>query len=259
MTLAAVHPTAVVDPGAELGHEVQVGPYAVIGPQVQVGDGCVLGPHAVLERNVRLGAGVSVAAGAVLGGPPQDIRYRDEETWVDVGPGTVIREHTTINRATAASGITRVGAGCFLMSYVHVAHDCQIGDGVVIANATQLSGHVIIEEHANLSGLVAVHQFVTIGCHAIIGGASRIPQDIPPYVKAVGNPVKLFGLNRVGLERAGFGREVLASLKHAYRLLFNSALPRAEAVAALAEEARRVPEVRRLIQFVTAARRGVPA
>jgi UDP-N-acetylglucosamine acyltransferase len=259
VTLTAVHPTAVVDSGAELGHDVQVGPYTVIGPGVQVGDGCALGPHVVLERNVRLAEGVTVAAGAVLGGPPQDTGYRDEETWVEVGPGTVIREHTTINRATAASGVTRVGAGCFLMSYVHVAHDCQIGEGVRIANGTQLSGHVIIEERANLSGLVAVHQFVTIGCHAMIGGSSRIPQDIPPYVKAVGNPVRLFGLNSVGLERAGFGGEVRAALKHAYRLLFNSALPRAEAITALGAEARRFPEVERLLQFVTATRRGVPA
>lgn len=259
MTLTAVHPTAVVDPGAELGHEVLVGPYAVIGPQVQVGDGCVLGPHVVLERNVRLAEGVTIAAGAVLGGAPQDTAYREEETWVEVGAGTVIREYTTINRATAATGVTRVGAGCFLMSYVHVAHDCQIGAGVLIANATQLSGHVTIEEHAILSGLVAVHQFVTIGCHAMIGGSSRIPQDIPPYVKAVGNPVKLFGLNSVGLERAGFRREVRIALKHAYRLLFNSAMPRAEAVAALAAEADHFPEVERLVRFVTAARRGVPA
>jgi len=254
-----IHPTALVDPGARFGEGVEIGPFAIVGPDVIVGDRCRIGPRATLERYVRLGAGVSVGEGSLLGGPPQDFKFKDEETWVEVGPGTVIREYATINRGTAATGKTVVGANCFLMSYVHVAHDCQIGDGVVIANATQLSGHVIIEEHANLSGLVAVHQFVRIGCHAIIGGASRIPQDIPPYVKAVGNPVKLFGLNRVGLERAGFGREVLASLKHAYRLLFTSALPRAGAVAALAEEARRVPEVRRLIQFVTAARRGVPA
>ena len=148
-------------------------------------------------------------------------------TWVEIGPRTVIREHSTVNRATAATGVTRVGADCFLMTYVHVAHDCRIGDGVTIANATQLSGHVTIEDQASLSGLIAVHQFVTIGTHAFVGGASRVPQDIPPYVKAVGNPVKLFGLNTVGLQRAGFSPDTLGALKRAYRLLFNSALPRA--------------------------------
>lgn len=259
MSRAGVHPTAVVDPEALLGQDVEVGPFAVIGPQVTVGAGCRLGAHAVLERNVRLAAGVSVGPGAVLGGPPQDIKYREEETWVEVGPRTVIREFSTINRATAASGTTRVGADCFLMTYVHVAHDCQIGEGVTIANATQLSGHVTIEEHATLSGLIAVHQFVTIGTHAFVGGASRIPQDIPPYVKAVGNPVELFGLNTVGLERAGFSRETLAALKHAYRLLFNSDRPRTAVIAELQAEYHRAPEVGRLLAFVAQARRGVPA
>jgi UDP-N-acetylglucosamine acyltransferase len=254
-----IHPTAVVDPDAALGHGVEIGPYAVVGPEVEIGDGVRLGPHVVLERQVRLGSGVSVGAGAVLGSAPQDVKYAGEETWVEIGAGTVIREHTTVNRATAATGVTRVGAGCFLMTYVHVAHDCQIGDGVTIANATQLSGHVTVEDQATLSGLIAVHQFVTIGTHAFVGGASRINQDIPPYLKAVGNPVELFGLNTVGLTRAGFKPETLNRLKHAYRLLFNSSIPRSQALAELAGDAAASPEVRRLADFVAQARRGVPA
>lgn len=256
---AVIHATAVIDPDAQLGAEIEIGPYAVIGPRCDVGDGCRLGPHVVLERQVRLGQGVAVGAGSVLGSDPQDLKYRGEETWVEIGDRTVIREHSTIHRGSAASGLTRVGADCFLMTYVHVAHDCRIGDGVTIANSTQLSGHVTVEERATLSGLIAVHQFVTIGTHAFVGGASRVNQDLPPYIKAVGNPVELFGLNSVGLQRAGFAPHVLAALKRAYRQLFNSDLPRPEAIALLAGDAEEFPEVRRLVDFVGHARRGVPA
>jgi UDP-N-acetylglucosamine acyltransferase len=254
----AIHPTAVVDADTLLGDDVEIGPYAVIGPGVTLGDGVRLGPHVVLERNVRLGAGVVIGAGAVLGSDPQDLKYRQEATWVDVGPRTVIRECSTVNRGTAATGTTRIGADCFLMTYVHVAHDCAIGDEVSIANATQLSGHVTVEDHATLSGLIAVHQFVTIGGYAFVGGASRVNQDIPPYLKAVGNPVQLFGLNSVGLTRAGFPAETVAALKRAYRQLFNTAMPRAEAVARLEQAMAASPEVHRLVTFVTSARRGVP-
>ena len=176
-----------------------------------------------------------------------------------VGDRTVIREHTTLNRGSAASGLTRVGADCFLMTYVHVAHDCRIGDGVTIANSTQLSGHVTVESRATLSGLIAIHQFVTIGTHAFVGGASRVNQDIPPYLKAVGNPVELFGLNTVGLQRAGFPPATVAALKRAYRQLFNSDIPRPDAIAALEADCGAHPEVRRLVEFVRRAPRGVPA
>ena len=258
MSLLA-HPTAVIDGSARMGQDVEIGPYVVIGPEVGVGDGCRLGPHVVLERNVRLGNEVQVGAGAVLGSLPQDRKYQGEETWVEVGPRTVIREYATVNRGTAATGATTIGADCFLMTYVQVAHDCRIGDGVTIANPTQLSGHVTVEAQAFLSGLIAVHQFVTIGTHAFVGGASRVSQDLPPYVKAGGNPVRLCGLNSVGLTRAGFTPEVLSGLKHAYRLLFNDPRPRAAALATLPPEFGRLPEVARLIGFVGGARRGVPA
>jgi UDP-N-acetylglucosamine acyltransferase len=254
-----IHPTAVVDAAARLGQDVDIGPYAVVGPAVEIGDGSRLGPHVVLEQNVRLAEGVQIGAGSILGSAPQDVKYRGEESWVEVGSRTVIREHTTVNRGSSATGLTSIGGDCFLMTYVHIAHDCRLGDGVTIANATQLSGHVTVEDRATLSGLIAIHQFVTIGTHAFVGGASRVNQDIPPYVKAVGNPIELFGLNSVGLQRAGFPPETLAALKRAYRLLFNSALSRSEARAALADEAARCAEVSRLVDFVTTARRGVPA
>ena len=256
---ARIHPTALVDPAAQLGDDVEVGPFAIIGPAVSLGERCRIGPRATLERNVRLGPGVRVGEGSILGGDPQDLKYRGEESWVEVGEGTVIREYTTVNRGTARSGVTRIGAQCYLMSYVHVAHDCRIADGVLLANAAQLAGHVTVEERANLSGLVAVHQFVTIGAYAFIGGCSRVSQDIPPYVMAVGNPVELFGLNTVGLQRAGFAPDTVAALKRVYRYCFNSGLNFSQAIDRARMELPPLPEIQRFLEFLAASERGVPA
>jgi UDP-N-acetylglucosamine acyltransferase len=254
-----IHPTAIVDPGACIGKDVVIGPYALIGPDVFIGDGCHIRARATLEQYVRLGSGVTVGIGSVLGGEPQDLKFGGEETWVEVGDGTRIREYATINRGTSASGATRVGAGCFIMSYVHLAHDCYIGDGVIIANATQLAGHVTIHDRAILSGLVAVHQFVTIGSMAFIGGASRVNQDIPPFVKAVGNPVELYGLNTVGLRRANYPGETVTALKRAYRLFFNSDLNLSQAQERARQELPSIPEVGLLLEFVASSQRGIPA
>lgn len=253
-----IHPTAIVDPAAQLGADVEVGPFVIIGPQVTVGDGCRLEARVTLERNVRLGAGVRVGIGSILGGSPQDVKFGGEETWVEVGDRTVIREYSTVNRGTAATGVTKVGAGCFLMTYVHIAHDCHLGDGVIIANGTQLAGHVTIHDRAILSGLVAVHQFVTIGSMAFIGGASRVNQDIPPFVKAVGNPVELYGLNTVGLRRAAYAPETVIALKRAYRLFFNSDLNLSQAQERARQELPQVPEVDLFLQFIASTARGVP-
>jgi len=254
-----IHPTALVDPSAELGRDVSVGPFSIVGPNVIVGDGCRLGPRVTLHQNVRLADEVSVGDGSILGGDPQDLKYRGEETWVEIGTGTIIREYSTINRATAATFKTTVGARCFIMSYVHLAHDCHVGDDVVIANATQCAGHVTIHDRAVLSGLNAVHQFVTIGTYAFVGGGSRVNQDIPPYVKAVGNPMELYGLNSIGLQRAGFPAETVAALKRAYRLFFNSDLNLSQALERARSELPVVPEVDRFLAFVESSERGVPA
>jgi UDP-N-acetylglucosamine acyltransferase len=256
---ATIHPTALIDPAAELGSDVSVGPFAIVGPKVIVGNGCRIGPHAILERNVTLAERVKIGAGAILGAAPQDFSYRDEETWVDVGAGTTIREYTTIHRGTQATGRTTVGAGCFLMTYVHVAHDCKVGDGVIIANSTQLAGHVTIHDRATLSGLNAVHQFVTIGSFAFVGGATRVNQDIPPYVKAVGNPMELYGLNTIGLQRSGFPMDTITALKRAYRLFFNSELNLSQALERARIDLPALPEVERFISFVESSARGVPA
>ncbi|HEU5304515.1 MAG TPA: acyl-ACP--UDP-N-acetylglucosamine O-acyltransferase [Gemmatimonadales bacterium] len=254
-----IHPTALVDPSAELGSGVVIGPYAIIGPQVTIGDRCRIGPRATLQRNVRLANGVTVGDGSVLGGDPQDHKYNGEETWVEIGENTVIREYSTINRATAATLKTTVGARCFIMTYVHLAHDCHVGDDVVIANATQCAGHVTIHDRAILSGLNAVHQFVTIGTYSFVGGGSRVNQDIPPYVKAVGNPMELYGLNSIGLQRAGFSGETVAALKRAYRLFFNSDLNLSQALERARTELPALPEVERFVTFVESSERGVPA
>jgi UDP-N-acetylglucosamine acyltransferase len=257
--MTSVHPTAIVDRSAELGADVVVGPFTIIGPDVIVGDGCHIASHATLERNVRLAAGVRVGQGSVLGGDPQDLKFRGEETWVEIGARTVIREYSTINRGTAATGLTRVGEGSFIMTYVHLAHDCRIGDGVIIANGTQLAGHVAVNDRATVSGLVAVHQFVTIGAHAFVGGCSRVNQDIPPFVRAVGNPVELYGLNSIGLQRAGFDHEVVRALKRLYRLFFNSELNLSQAAERARVELPPLPEVEQFLEFVIRSQRGVPA
>ncbi len=254
---ARIHPTAIVDPSAELGQDVEIGPWSMVGPRCVLGDGVVLSPRATLERDVTLGQRVRIGVGSVLGGDPQDLKYRGEHTRVEIGDDTVVREYATINRGTSHSLVTTVGRNCFLMSYVHLAHDCQLGDGVIISNGTQLAGHVIVEDRATISGLCAAHQFVRIGMHAFVGGCSRVAQDVPPYVKAVGNPVKLFGLNSVGLQRNGFPDAVVKELKRAYRLMFRSEHNVSQGLIRARAECEALPEVTRFLDFVEQSERGV--
>jgi UDP-N-acetylglucosamine acyltransferase len=254
---ARVHPTAIVDSGAVLGDGVEVGAHAIVGPGCTLGTGCVLAPRAVLERNVCLGAGVRIGIGSILGGDPQDLKFAGEETRVQIGDDTVIREYCTINRGTAQSRVTSVGQGSFIMSYVHLAHDCHIGNGVILANGVQLAGHITVEDRAIISGLTAIHQFVSIGTYAFIGGCSRVPKDVPPYVRAVGNPVRLYGLNGVGLRRHRFDPAVVLELKRAYRLLFRSELNLSQAVARVRAELPDLPELRCLLAFLERSERGV--
>jgi UDP-N-acetylglucosamine acyltransferase len=257
MTMTStIHPTAIVSSDAELGADVQVGAYAIIGEGCTVGDGCIISARAVLEKNVTLGARVKVGVGTVLGGDPQDLKYKGEHTTVEIGEGTTIREYTTINRGTTQSYKTTVGKNCFLMSYVHLAHDCHVGNGVIISNGTQLAGHVTIDEKAILSGLVAVHQFATIGRFSFIGGCSRVAKDVPPYVKAVGNPIKLYGLNSVGLERNGIPEDVRRELKRAYRLFFKSELNLSQARERAAAELKPFPEIKEFLEFFDRSDRG---
>lgn len=254
---ARIHPTAIVDSSAVLGSDVEIGAWAIIGPRCTLGNGTQIAARATLEQNVRLGERVNIGIGAVLGGDPQDLKYRGEETWVDIGDDSSVREYSTINRGTAHSLTTRVGRGCFLMSYVHLAHDCHLGDNIIISNGTQLAGHVTIEDKVTISGLCAVHQFSRIGRHAFIGGMSRVPQDVPPFVRAVGNPLKLFGLNSVGLRRSGFEEDTLRELKRAYRLCFRSDLNLSQGVERARIEVDALPEVDQFLTFIEASQRGV--
>jgi UDP-N-acetylglucosamine acyltransferase len=254
---AGIHATAIVSNKARLGSRVEVGPFVIIGDGCEVGDDCVIAARATLERDVHLAAGVKIGVGSVIGGAPQDLKYGGEATTVEIGEETVVREYSTINRGTSQSFKTTVGSRCLLMSYVHLAHDCHIGNGVILANAVQLAGHVTVDDKATISGLTAVHQFVRIGRYSFIGGCSRVSKDIPPFLKAVGNPVKLYGLNSVGLQRNGFAENVVRELKRAYRLFFRSDLNLTQAMQRAETELEQFPEVVELVQFVEASERGV--
>lgn len=254
---ARIHPTAIVSADAVLGEDVEIGAFAIVGEGCTIGDRCTIAPRAMLERNVILGQDVRVGSGSILGGDPQDLKFRGEHTTVEVGEGTTIREYSTINRGTTQSYRTTIGRHCFIMSYVHLAHDCHIGDGAILVNSVQLAGHVTVGEKAIIAGQSAAHQFVKIGQYSFVGGCSRISQDVPPYIKAVGNPIKLYGLNSVGLQRNGFPDEVVRELKRAYRLFFRSELNVSQAKERVLAETKPFPEVQELVRFVEESGRGV--
>ncbi|MGD0484599.1 MAG: acyl-ACP--UDP-N-acetylglucosamine O-acyltransferase, partial [Gemmatimonadales bacterium] len=225
--------------------------------QVTIGPRTVVAARAIVERNVRLGADCLVGTGSIVGGDPQDLKFKGEETWVEIGDGTVIREYVTVNRGTSQSFKTTVGRKCLLMSYVHVAHDCHIGNEVIISNAVQMAGHITIGDCVTISGLTPIHQFVKIGAYAFIGGLSRVTKDVPPYVKAAGSPMKLYGLNTIGLQRRGFAPETMRELKRAYMLFFQSDLNLSQALERARAELPPLPEVQLLIKFVEESERGV--
>lgn len=255
--MSGIHPTAIIAGDARIGNDVTIGPFAIVGEQCVIGDGCVIASRTTLEHYVTLAPNVKVGSGSILGGDPQDLKFKGEPTTVEIGENTTIREFVTINRGTAQSFKTTVGKNCLIMSYVHLAHDCHVGDGVILSNGVQLAGHVTIEDKVTISGLVAAHQFTRIGRYSFIGGMSRVSKDIPPFIKAVGNPIKLYGLNSVGLQRNGFSEEVIRELKRAYRLFFRSELNVSQAVERARAELAPSPEVDALIRFVEESQRGV--
>jgi UDP-N-acetylglucosamine acyltransferase len=256
--VATIHPTAIVDPKAELAAGVTLGPYSLVGPEVRVGADTQIGSHTILEGRVELGEGCRVGSHVMIGAPPQDTKYHDEPTRVVIGAGTQIREFSSIHRAsTGGDGITRVGARCLLMAYVHIAHDCQLGDEVVMANLASLAGHVTIGDHALIGGMTGIHQFVRVGEHAFVGACSGVLQDIPPYVKVQGNRAKPFGLNVVGLRRQGIKPPTLRALHDAYRLIFSSDMNTSQAVAAIEAAGITDSEVRRFVDFIRQSPRGI--
>lgn len=252
-----IHPTAIVDPRAELDEGVSVGPYSIIGPGVAIGANTKVGSHVLVERDTAIGEDCVLFNGAVLGTDPQDLKYEGEETRLIVGDRTVIREYATLNRGTAAVGFTEVGSDCLLMAYSHVAHDCQLGDHVILSNSVNMGGHVTIGEWAIVGGLTPIHQFVRIGAHAFVGGASRVAKDIPPYVKAAGSPIQLYGLNSVGLQRRGYSEETRRELKRAYRLFFASNHNTSQALEKARTELEPTPEIEIFLSFFEHSARGV--
>ena len=255
--MTGIHTSAIVDARATVADDVTIGPFAVVGPHVDLASGVVLSPHVVIEGYTQLGRGTTVGVGSVLGSPPQDEKFEGGETWLEIGHDTRIREYSTINRGSSASGRTVVGNRCFIMTYVHIAHDCVIEDDVTIANAVQMAGHVHVGHHAWLGGSTPIHQFVQIGAYAFVGGGSRVPQDVPPFARAAGNPIKLFGPNTVGLDRARFDENTKLEIQHAFRLLFNSDMTTSEAADALRVRSGPLPEIAQLLDFIGRSERGV--
>lgn len=253
----SIHPTAVVARGAELGAGVVIGPFAYVGPRVELGAGTRVGLHAIIEGCTSIGPGCQIHHGAVIGNIPQDLKFRGDPTHVRIGRDTTIREYATINAATGSSEYTIVGDNVLLMAYTHVAHNCRIGNNVILANGVNLAGHVRIDDYAILGGMTPVHQYVAIGCHAFVGGGSRVPQDVPPYVKAAGNPLRACGLNSVGMERRGIPAEVRMEMKRAYRILYRSQLNVMPALDRIIRELRPYPEIHEFVEFVRASERGI--
>jgi UDP-N-acetylglucosamine acyltransferase len=253
-----IHPTAIVDPGAEIGENVHIGPYSIISNKVSIGSGTEVGPHVVIEPHVSIGSDCRIFQYAAIGAIPQSVKFEGEETHVRIGRNSIVREFVTIHRGTGfGGGVTQIGERCYLMAYTHVAHDCRIGSDVTLSNNTTLAGHITIGEHATIGGLVAIHQFVRIGKYAFLGGKSAVVKDIPPFVIAAGDRAKLCGLNRVGLKRHGFSQVSLSALKKSYRIIFRIGLTLNEAIERVRAEVGDVPEVVDFVEFIKSSRRGI--
>jgi UDP-N-acetylglucosamine acyltransferase len=252
-----IHPTAIVDPAAEVASGARIGPYCVIGPQVVIGEDTELQHHVTVMGPTKIGAGNFFFAYASIGQKTQDLKYDGEPTYLEIGDGNTFREFCTVNRGTLPGTKTIVGNGGNFLAYSHIAHDCIVGDNVIFSNNGTLAGHVEVGDHAVIGGLTAIHQFCRIGRHAITGGCSKIVQDVPPFMIADGNPAEVRGINSIGLERAGFSSETVRALKDAYRLLYRGNLNSKQAVEAIRKEIPGIPEVEELCVFVETSQRGI--
>jgi UDP-N-acetylglucosamine acyltransferase len=250
---AEIHPSAVVEDGARIGGNVKIGAYCIVGRDVEIADGAVLHSHVVIEGHTRIGSGTRISPFAMIGGPPQDIGYRGEETAVEIGSNCIIREHVTVHHGTARGrGVTQIGDDCYLMVGSHVAHDCKVGNHVVIVNSVALAGHVTVGDHAIISGLTGVHQRTRIGAHAFIGGLSSVVADVIPFAAATGIRAELAGLNIVGLKRRGFDRPTIHALRAAYQAIFNGVGSIQERVDTVAVDFADVPPVMQIVDFIQA-------
>lgn len=253
-----IHKTAIVSPKADIGDNVFIGPFCIIGEGVVIKKGARLVSNVIVEGNTEIGQECIVHPFATIGLPPQDIKYKNEKTGVKIGKKNIIREYTSIHRATAGEGgLTEIGDSNFLMAYVHIAHDCKIGNSVIMANAAMLAGHVVVEDFAVFGGLVVVHQFTRVGAYAMVGGFSGIGQDIPPYTMASGARAKLYGLNVIGLKRQGFSDEAINNLKKAYKILFREKRTLKDALKKIKSELPETKELKNFVEFIEKNKRGI--
>ena len=253
-----IHPTAIVDPGACIGSNVSIGAYSIIGPHVEIGDNTWIGPHVVINGHTRIGRDNRIYQFSSLGEVPQDKKYGGEETRVEIGDRNTFREYFTCNVGTVQDvGVTRIGNDNWIMAYVHIAHDCQIGNHTTFANNATLAGHVSIGDWVTLGGFTGVHQFCHIGAHVMTAISSVIVQDVPPYLLAAGNSAQPYGINVEGLKRRGFNAESITALKRAYRTLYKSGLMLEEAKVKLIEDANKAPDVQLFVDFLEQSKRGI--
>ena len=253
-----IHTQAIIDPGAKLGRNVQVGAFSIIGPNVEIGDGTWIGPHVVINGPTRIGSENRIFQFSSIGEAPQDLKYAGEPTRLEIGDRNVIRECCTFSRGTASGGgLTHVGSDSLFMAYVHIAHDCHVGDRVVFANNATLAGHVEVGNHAILGGFVGIHQFCKVGAHVMLGVGTVSLKDVPPFLMAYGNPAKPYGLNLRGLKRRGLTHDAIDALKEAYRAVYRSGLIVESALEKIAPLVQKHPEVATFADFIRRAERGI--
>ena len=255
--MSEIHSTAIVSDKASIGSNVKIGPFVIIEDDVVVGDNCEIMSHASLQNGSRLGNDIKIHQSSVIAGIPQDLKFSGENTTVEIGDRSVVREFCTINRGTEYHHKTAIGKDCFIMAYVHLAHDVLVSDKVILANGVQVAGHCEIGYQASVGGLTPIHQFVKIGDHSFIGGGLRVPKDVPPFVLAMGDPLVFGGLNRVGLQRRGFDNETISHIKKAYDIIYFKNNLRKEAIRILENEFEKIEEIKQIIQFIENADRGI--
>jgi UDP-N-acetylglucosamine acyltransferase len=253
-----IHPTAIIDSNALIGTDVEIGPFAIIGPNVEIGDGTKIGSRVAIEGWTVIGKNNKIYAGAIVGNEPQDLKFKGEKTYLFIGDNNIIREYATISRGTeGGGGETRIGNNNLIMSYVHVAHDCQVGNNVVVAHGSGIAGHVTIEDRVVIGGLVGIHQFTKIGRMAMIGAHTMVTKDVPPYIIVDGHPAKPYGINIVGLRRNGLSPELRMEIKRAYKILYRSNLNVAQAIEQMEQELPGNEEIDHLLRFLRSADRGI--
>ncbi len=251
-----IHPSAVVSSKAKLASSVYVGPFSIISDQVTIGADTKIGAHCVIEGNTTIGKNCEIFTGAVIGSRPQDLKFKGEKVFLEIGNNNIIREYCTLNPGTAEGSKTSVGDDNLLMAYSHVAHDCRVGNGCVLANNSTLAGHVSIEDKAVIGGIVAIHQFVRIGMLAIVGGCSKVVQDIPPFSTCDGHPARVYGLNLIGLRRKGISHDAIKKIDQAFKLIFNSGLSVKHALEKVEKEIEKTEEIIYLVNFLKSSERG---